>query len=207
MRSSGGYLFATLATTAPTTAPQAGLRWRGPWASDPFLTGSGCMRSWAGAAVAAFWLARCVPPQRRRPHRPGTKHACEPSFELFCLAACWWPWSCLGISTGSVSALRSKLSSPPSQSRRLDAAAGRRHRAKGAAYGVTCCGRPAPATSFILVRGDAPPDRCARAAADARRPRSVPRPRPPRAGSPCRSPDRRFSWRGAPCRDHRSPAV
>ncbi len=140
MRSSGGYLFATLATTAPTTAPQAGLRWRGPWASDPFLTGSGCMRSWTGAAVAAFWLARCVPPQRRRPHRPGTKRACEPSFELFCLAACWWPWSCLGISTGSVSALRSKLSSPPSQSRRIDAAAGRRHRAKGAAYGVLVAG-------------------------------------------------------------------
>jgi hypothetical protein len=87
MQSSGGYLFATLATgAAPATAPQVGLRWRGPWASDPFLTGSGCMRSWNGAAVvAAFWLARCVPPQRRRPHPAGDGASMRTDFRAFLL--------------------------------------------------------------------------------------------------------------------------
>jgi hypothetical protein len=85
MRSSGGYLFATLATTAPATAPQAGLRWRGPWASDPFLTARVACEAGPEQPSRRFgWQGVCRLSAGGR-IRPGTERACEPSFELFLL--------------------------------------------------------------------------------------------------------------------------
>ena len=64
--------------------------------------------------------------------------------------------------------------------------------------------RPAcPTVARLTPAGAA--GRRGRGAADGSR--SSPRARLRRAGSPCRSPGRRSSWRGAPCRGRRSPAA
>jgi hypothetical protein len=205
VRSTGGQLFATLATgAAPRTAPRGGLKLAAARCQCILpRTGSGCMRSWTGAAVAFGWQGV----SRRSaggPHTARNGASLRTDFRAYCLAACCWPWFALGHLTWERQRDTVELPSTTIEHGRAWApppVEGRRSASLLCAAGA--------GEAIILVRGDAPPDhaRRARAAADARRPRSGPRPRPPRAGSPCRSPDRRFSWRGVPCRDHRSPAA
>ena len=208
VRSTGGHLFATLATgAAPRTAPRGGLKLAAarPGASYRAPARGACE---AGPERPSRLAGRAS--RRRAPGRirPGTEASlCAPIFELIAWQPAAgrgraWP-SHLGASARH-RRNRASLDHDREACTRLGAAAGRRAPLSASLLCAASAGE-----AIILVRGDAPPDhvRRARAAADARRPRSGPRPRPPRAGSPCRSPDRRSSWRGVPCRDHRSPAA
>jgi hypothetical protein len=108
---------------------------------------------------------------------------------------------------------RSRLShwGAPDDYRRNQTAVDRARAALGGGRGAAAAAAPRSCRSNkpSRVRGDARRDHAhrARAAVGGHRHRSVPRPRLPRAGFPCPSPDRRPSSKGAPCPGHRSLAA